>query len=116
MLSYFNPIHIATIYFPQVHFNSFAAMTHLCMLTGQYFVSLKQQLEETMHQKHVQKRLVLCNIQELYVAFCEKYPVVSTGFSKFAELILAGARETLRVCACVIHQNNTHGASSTPYS
>jgi hypothetical protein len=28
----------------------------------------------------------MCNLQELYVAFNEKHPTVSAGFSKFAEL------------------------------
>ncbi|MCG8620797.1 MAG: hypothetical protein MJE68_02195 [Proteobacteria bacterium] len=35
---------------------------------------------------HVQKRLVLCNLRELYRMFKDKYPNESIGFSKFAEL------------------------------
>jgi hypothetical protein len=37
-----------------------------CLCPGKKdFVSVKQQLEETMHQEHVQKGVVLCNLQEV---------------------------------------------------
>ena len=36
--------------------------------------------------EHRQKRLILCNLHELYSAFKEKHPNVKVGFSKFAEL------------------------------
>ena len=59
---------------------------------------------------HVQKRLVLCNLRELYRMFKDKYPKESIGFSKFAELrpkhcVLAGASGTHSVCVCTFHQN-----------
>ena len=61
-------------------------------------------------RRHVQKRLVLCNLKELYQHFKETYPATKIGFSKFAELrpphcILAGASGTHSVCVCTIHQN-----------
>jgi hypothetical protein len=50
-------------------------------------VSKKQQLEKA-HNKNLSKRveLVLCNLQELYVAFNDKHSTVSAGFFKFAKL------------------------------
>lgn len=59
---------------------------------------------------HLQKRLVLSNLKEIYVAFKQKFPDCKVGFSKFAELrpkqcILAGASGTHTVCVCTIHQN-----------
>ena len=32
---------------------------------------------------HTQKRLVLCNLREMYAAFKEKYPNFTLRFSKF---------------------------------
>lgn len=57
-----------------------------------------------------QKRLVLCNLNELYVAFKKSHPECEIGRSKFCELrpkwcILAGASGTHSVCVCVYHQN-----------
>ena len=59
---------------------------------------------------HVQKRLVLCNLKEVYLLFKEQNPSKSIGFSKFAQLrpkhcILAGASGTHSVCVCTIQQN-----------
>ena len=59
---------------------------------------------------HIQKRLVLSNLRELYQSFKEKYPGEKIGFSKFAQLrskhcILAGASGTHSVCVYTIHQN-----------
>ena len=61
------------------------------------------------HQVHVQKRLILGNLKEVYQQFKEKYPMVKVGFSKFAELrprncVLAGTSGTHAVCVCTIHQ------------
>ena len=58
----------------------------------------------------VQKRLVLCNLRELYRMFKDRYSDETIGFSKFACLrpkhcILAGASGTHSVCVCTIHQN-----------
>ena len=70
------------------------------------YVSVKQ--GET--RIHIQKRLVLSNLKEVYHLFKEKYPTTTVGFSKFAELrpkqcVLAGASGTHSVCVCTIHQN-----------
>jgi len=59
---------------------------------------------------HIQKRLVLTNLKEVYLLFKERFPTEKIGFSKFAELrpkhcILAGASGTHSVCVCAIHQN-----------
>ena len=59
---------------------------------------------------HIQKRLVLNNLREVYREFKQKFPGRKIGFSKFAELrpkhcILAGASGTHAVCVCTIHQN-----------
>jgi len=60
--------------------------------------------------KHAQKRLILCNLKELYTAFKEKYPDAKIAFSKFCSLrpkwcVLAGASGTHSVCVCTIHEN-----------
>ena len=70
------------------------------------FVSVKKEGKRV----HVQKRLVLSNLREVYHEFKEKLPDQKIGFSKFAELrpkhcILAGASGTHAVCVCTIHQN-----------
>lgn len=59
---------------------------------------------------HIQKRLILNNLKELYSLFKERYPSVKVGFSKFAQLrpeecVLAGTSGTRSVCVCVMHQN-----------
>lgn len=71
------------------------------------FVSVKQ---SDGSRKHVQKRLIYCNLSELYQSFMEKYPQSTIGFSTFAKLrpahcILAGASGTHTVCVCVQHEN-----------
>ena len=58
---------------------------------------------------HKQKRLILCNLDEVYQAFKAKHPC-KIGFSKFCELrpkwcIMVGARGTHSVCVCTQHQN-----------
>ena len=70
------------------------------------FVSVKQ----SEGRIHVQKRLILCNLRELYQVFKDQYPTEKIGFTKFAELrpkhcVLAGASGTHSVCVCTIHQN-----------
>ena len=59
---------------------------------------------------HIQKRLVLSNLKEVFRAFKDINPDLKIGFSKFAELrppqcVLAGASGTHSVCVCTIHQN-----------
>ena len=70
------------------------------------FVSIRKDNQRA----HVQKRLMLGNLKELYQEFKEKQPTDKIGFSKFAGLrpkhcILAGASGTHTVCVCTIHQN-----------
>lgn len=70
------------------------------------FVSVRQGDKRV----HLQKRLLLSNLKELYQQFKEEYPMEKIGFSKFAELrpqqcVLAGASGTHAVCVCTIHQN-----------
>ena len=70
------------------------------------FVSVKGELGRV----HVQKRLVFCNLKELYQGFKQKHPTERIGFSKFAEFrpkhcIIAGTSGTHSVCVCTIHQN-----------
>ena len=59
---------------------------------------------------HMQKRLIICNLKELYLAFKDKHPTVKVGFSTFCSLrpkwcILVGVSGTHSVCVCTIHQN-----------
>lgn len=70
------------------------------------FVSVKQEGGRV----HIQKRLILSNLKEVYCAFKDTFPGKKIGFSKFAELrpqhcVLAGASGTHSVCVCTIHQN-----------
>ena len=70
------------------------------------FMSIRQSDQRI----HVQKRLILGNLKEVYRQFKEKHPIEKIGFSKFAELcpkhcVLAGASGTHAVCVCTIHQN-----------
>ncbi|XP_065063917.1 uncharacterized protein LOC135690326 [Rhopilema esculentum] len=67
------------------------------------FVSLGQ-------KRHMQKRLLLCNIKELYSLFKADNPAFCIGFSKFASLrpkwcIPVGPKGTHSVCVCTSHQN-----------
>ena len=60
--------------------------------------------------KHEQKRLLLCNIKELYALFKQHHPDVTIGFSKFCSLrpkwcVTVGASGTHTVCVCTLHQN-----------
>ena len=59
---------------------------------------------------HKQKRLLLCNLNELYASFKQKYPHHKIGFSKFCTLrpkwcITVSSSGTHNVCVCTIHQN-----------
>ena len=67
------------------------------------FVSLGQ-------KRQMQKRLLLCNIKELYSLFKADNPAFCIGFSKFASLrpkwcIPVGPKGTHSVCVCTSHQN-----------
>jgi hypothetical protein len=57
-----------------------------------------------------QKRLLLCNLKELYTAFKAEYPQMKIGISKFCQLrpkwcVTVGQPGTHSVCVCCIHQN-----------
>lgn len=59
---------------------------------------------------HVQKRLLLGNIKELYALFQKDYPDCQISLSKFTELrpkecVLAGSNGTHSVCVCKTHKN-----------
>ena len=59
---------------------------------------------------HVQKRLILCNLKELYAAFKEVHSDVVIGFSKFCSLrpkwcVTVDGSGSHSVCVCVTHQN-----------
>lgn len=60
---------------------------------------------------YMQKRLILCNLRELYSCFkWEHPPTIKINFSKFCTLrpkwcILADSAGTHSVCVCSIHQN-----------
>lgn len=61
-------------------------------------------------KSNLQKRLILCDLKELYIHFKENYPDLKIGLSKFADLrpkfcVLAGASGTHSVCVCLYHQN-----------
>ena len=60
---------------------------------------------------HMQKQLILCNLNELYVEFKSNYPNLKVGFSKFCTLkpkwcVYAGASGIHSVCVCTHHQNS----------
>ena len=62
------------------------------------------------HRQHIQKRLVLCNLKEVFNQFKETSSELKIGFSKFAELrlrecVLVELSGTHSVCVCTIHQN-----------
>lgn len=57
-----------------------------------------------------QKRLILCTLKELFVAYKNKYPADKIGWAKFCLLrpkqcVLPGASGTHSVCVCAEHQN-----------
>ncbi|KAJ8683491.1 hypothetical protein QAD02_019283 [Eretmocerus hayati] len=61
-------------------------------------------------REHVQKRLLLCNMNELYSQFVQKYPDKKIGISKFTQLrskhcVIAVSSGTHVVCVCVHHEN-----------
>lgn len=61
-------------------------------------------------RSHIQKQLLLCNIDELYQKFKNEYPDIKVGLTKFftfrpKQCILAGDPGTHLVCVCTYHQN-----------
>lgn len=66
--------------------------------------------EESGRKIHRQKRLILCNLKELYESFKKEMNDAQVGFSTFASLrpqhcILAAASGTHSVYVCPMHQN-----------
>ena len=104
-------VHHADLHCHQKQLSLFVAsmnlMTSGSVMPGKKdFVSVKKEGK----RQHIQKRLVLSNLREVYREFKESYPDRKIGFSKFAELrpkhcVLAGASGTHSVCVCTIHQN-----------
>ena len=71
------------------------------------FVSVKNSEGKRVH---VQKRLLLANLRELYLYYKEKSSGEHVEFSKFCELrprwcITVGAKGMHSVCVCEYHQN-----------
>ena len=67
------------------------------------YVSIKKNV-------HMQKRLLLYNLKELFVDFKTMNLEIKLGFSRFCTLrpkwcITASASGTHSVCVCAIHQN-----------
>ena len=65
---------------------------------------------ENGEKEHLQKRLLLLNLRELYQSFKEEHPELKIGFAKFTTLrpancILVGSSGTHSVCVCSYHQN-----------
>lgn len=61
-------------------------------------------------REHVQKRLILSNLKELFEFFKLRFPDEKIGFSTFASLrpehcVLAGSSGTHTACVCSVHQN-----------
>ena len=59
----------------------------------------KRDCVSTGKNHYMSKRLILCNLSELYTLFKDKHPLVKISFSKFASL-----RKGTH-CVCTIHQN-----------
>ena len=62
------------------------------------------------YKVHEQKRLLLCNLRELYVEFKNLHSNIKISFSKFCSLqpkwcVLMGSSGSHAVCVCAIHQN-----------
>ena len=77
-------------------------------------ISVGRCLKSKVVKEYINKNFAvcksLCNLQELYTAFKEKYPNVNIGSSKIGALrprwsVLAGSKTTHSVCICSAHQN-----------
>lgn len=71
------------------------------------YVSIRNEAGKRIH---VQKKLILSNLKELFKSFQSGHPGIKIGFSTFAALrpkhcILAGSSGTHTVCVCSTHQN-----------
>lgn len=74
-------------------------------MPGKDYISVREKSERKIHR---QKRLILCNLKELYESFKKEMNNVQVCFSTFASLrsqhyVLAAASGTHSVC--LMHQN-----------
>ena len=70
----------------------------------------KKDILSISRRTHMQKRLILSNLKELYAKFKSNYPYIKVGFSTFCVYrpkwcITVGASDTHTLCVCTIHQN-----------
>ena len=70
----------------------------------------KKDFASISRRTHMQKRLILSNLKELYAKVKNTYPDIKIGFSTFCLhrlkwCITVGASGTHTVCVCTIHQN-----------
>ena len=70
-------------------------------------ISIGRCLKNKVVKEHINKNFAtfksLCNLQELYTSFKEKYPNVNIEFSEFSRpkwCVLAGSKMTHSVCVC----------------
>ena len=77
-------------------------------------VSVVRSLKSKVVKEHINKNFAicksLCNLQELYNAFKQKYPNANIGFSKFCVLrhkwcVLASSKMAHSVSVCSAQQN-----------
>ena len=73
-------------------------------------MSGKKDFVSIARRSHMQKRLILSNLKELYAKFKTCYPDIKTCFSNFCShrpkwCITVGASGTHTVCVCTYHQN-----------
>ena len=69
-----------------------------------YFVSIR----EGDHRVHVQKRLILGNLKEVYQHFKEKYPMEKVGFSNLlaSSKKLCSSRDKWNSCCMYLHNQS----------
>ena len=70
----------------------------------------KKDTVSVCRNEHVQKRLLLCNLNELYTAFKMHHSKEKIGFSTFCSLrpkwcVLVGSAGSHSVCVCTYHEN-----------
>ena len=87
-----------------IAFYSDEAFDHVRILPG------KKDCKSIRKNVHVQKRLILCTLRELFKYYKERYPNDNLSFSSFCRLrpkycVEAGSSGTHSVCVCCKHQN-----------
>ena len=71
---------------------------------------LGQKIVSVGKKQHMQKRLLLVNLKELYSSFLKEHADIKIWFSKFCQFwpkwcVLLGASGTHWVCVCTYHPN-----------